>query len=91
MPDGSKWDVPAKLVADSRAKHYDSDPDSSYKEEFEYTMGSDYELKDWATGNMNWDEVEHKAVRVKEVEEEVDFQEGWLNGEKEVIDVEEHK
>jgi hypothetical protein len=83
MPDGSKWDVPAEKVAHNRATHYQDD---GYQEEFDYTMSSDFELKDWAADNMNWDEVEQFAKLAPITQEVVDFQEGWVNGAKEIVE-----
>ena len=85
MPDGSKWDVPAQLVADSR--------DANYAEDNEDTIGfirkgelEEYDLLDWAAGNMNWDDVKHAAVKFDEPPPPpTDFQDGWVNGEKEII------
>ena len=85
MPDGSKWDVPARLVAENRAKYYaKNDPDTTYEEEFEFTMSDEYELFDWAADNMNWEDVEEFAVRHLGPYD-TDFQEGWVNGEKEIV------
>ncbi|MCM1564894.1 MAG: hypothetical protein NC238_02860 [Dehalobacter sp.] len=86
MPDQSKWDVPAKIIADNRAAYYAKiDPETTYEEEFEFTMTDDHELRDWAANNMDWDEVSEHAEKVIE-ETSIDFQEGWLNGEKVVIE-----
>lgn len=93
MPDGSKYDVPAKLIAEDRAKYYakldsergDADYDEAYRNEFDFTMENDFELKDWAANNMNWDDVKDHAVKVEEVVE-VDFQEGWVNGPKDIVE-----
>lgn len=54
---GHVYSIPAEVVAEARAKHYSDDPDSSYQEEYEYTLSSDYELSDWLHGNMNWEDV----------------------------------
>lgn len=87
MPDGSKYDVPAKIIAENRAKYYaDIDPDTTYEEEYEFTMTDSYELKDWAANNMNWDEVKAHAVKVPAEKKEPDYQEGWINGEKEIVE-----
>ena len=55
-----------------------------YQEEFEFTMNDEDELIDWAQNNMNWDEVKQQAVKVSDGE--IDWQDGWVNGEKEVIE-----
>jgi len=55
---GFVWHVPAEVIAKSRATYYaENDKDTTYDEEFEYTMGDDYELWDWFFGNMDWDDV----------------------------------
>lgn len=86
MPSGDKWDVPCEVVAKNRAEFYASKGDN-YQEEFDYTMSNDHEIRDWAADNMNWDEVQEFAnlVKVKGDTEE-DYQEGWVNGEKEIVE-----
>lgn len=94
MPDGSEWDVPADLVAHNRAAYYankDTGETSGekhtalYKKEMEYTLRDHYELKDWAANNMNWEDVQSSATMHKAGS--VDYQEGWVNGEKSVVEV----
>jgi hypothetical protein len=91
MPDGSKWDVPVDVIARHRAEYYkdefDNDIEKSLKEDTLPLFESDeYEIEDWAANNMNWDEVATHAVRINKPDEP-DYQEGWVNGEKEVVDV----
>lgn len=94
MPDGSKWDVPAQMIAHDRAKSYaDTDagrPDGEefdrlYTEELAFTLSSDEEIEDWAANNMNWEDVAPLAVMTAP-SVDVDYQEGWVNGDKEVIE-----
>lgn len=92
MPDGSKWDVPIKIIAWDRAKHYahefGGDIERSLKDD---TMplfeDHDYEIKDWACNNMNWSDVKDHAAKVSDQAPmtEDDFQEGWCNGDKEIV------
>lgn len=84
MPDGSLWDVPVQVIADSRDEHY--------AEEEEDTVGfiragelSKDEIADWAANDMNWEDVQDSAVKVPGCVRPVDFEEGWTNGEKEII------
>jgi hypothetical protein len=91
MPDLSVWEVPAKIVAGNRAAYYDKrDPDTDYEGEFDFAMGDEYTLTDWAAGNMNWEDVEQHARKVRDrvPMEPGDYQEGWVNGDKEVVEVE---
>lgn len=87
MPDGSVWDVPAMLIAANRTNYYaEKDgfkPGSKeYVEEFDFSMTKS-ELIDWSANNMNWSDVSASAKMVKNGE--VDYQEGWVNGDKEVV------
>lgn len=95
MPDNSKYDVPASAIAENRAKYYaendsrkTSGPeyDAAYKEEYEYAISNDDELLDWAASNMDWDDVKDVAVLVPSDPHKVDFQEGWVNGDKKIIE-----
>lgn len=84
MPDGSKWDVPAQAIADSR--------DANYADEHEDTIGfirerslDAFEIPDWAGNNMDWKDVEKYADKAVIPPIPVDYQEGWCNGEKEIV------
>lgn len=84
MPDGSKWDVPVQAIVDSRDEYYASDKED--------TVGfiragslSDAEIDDWAGNNMNWSDVEPFAVPAPTERKPVDWNEGWANGEKQVV------
>ena len=70
---GYVYRVPAEVVADDRARYYaekDEDP-NVYKEEYDYTLESDFELSDWFSGNMNWEDVADKAELVTAPEKDV--------------------
>ena len=87
MPDGSLWDVPARVIADNRAKYYAEGDPGEYEEEFRFTMDDNFELRDWAANNMDWDEVKSYAVKVEEPpQQEPDYQEGWVNGDKKIVE-----
>ena len=91
MPDLSVWEVPAKVVASNRAHYYaERDDDADFDGEFDFAMGDEYTLTDWAAGNMNWDDVEAHARKVRDRApmDPGDYQEGWVNGDKEVVEVE---
>lgn len=66
MPDGSKWDVPAVLIAENRASYYAKhdtgeesgvEYDRKYAEELDYTLRKGDELMDWAANSMNWSDA----------------------------------
>jgi hypothetical protein len=86
MPDGSVWGVPAELVAQHRADYYgNKEGEESRKVEYDFTLSNNEELLDWAENNMNWSDVSHAAVLVKQ--EPPDYQEGWINGKRRVVDI----
>jgi hypothetical protein len=94
MPDGSQYDVPVERIADHRATEYAREFGPPLSLEYETTFVKERalaiddhdELLDWAANNMNWDDVEDVAVLV-ETAPALDYQEGWVNGEKEVVEV----
>lgn len=91
MPDGSRWEVPAHVVADDRARFYsegEKSGDEGYREEFEYALEDDDGLLDWAANNMDWSDVVTCAKQA-EPPPGVDYEEGWANGEKEIAEVDE--
>ncbi len=84
MEDGTEWDVPVQCIADDR--------DANYADDKEDTIGyiragdlSKGEITDWSANNMNWSDVEEYAEKADTEPKEVDFQEGWCNGEKRVV------
>jgi hypothetical protein len=89
MPDNSVWAVPVQLIAMNRAESYSKEFDGDIQRSLaEDTLplfkGSDYEIESWAANNMNWSDVEHAARCVSGGE--TNFQEGWVNGHKRVMD-----
>lgn len=93
MPDDSKWDVPADLIATNRAQYYakldgEGNPTEEkkiFEDELKYALTDDDELIDWAVGNMDWKDVAHYAIEVQKATP--DFQEGWVSGEIEVVEI----
>lgn len=84
MEDGSKWDVPVQVIADSR--------DENYQDDEEDTIGSirnggldEFEITDWAGNNMYWSDVKDYAVRAEVKPKKINWEEGWSNGEKEIV------
>jgi hypothetical protein len=83
MSNGDVYSIPLQLIADSR--------DEYYKEDEEDTIGfildgglDEYDLKDWASGNMNWEDVRDYACLIGRGEIFPDFQDGWVNGKSDI-------
>ncbi len=96
MPNGSKWDVPVMVIARSRAEYY-AEADDEFKGDVEKSLkkdtipifdSNDYEIEDWAAGNMDWSDVVEHAVKCSDRDpmSDEEFQEGWINGEKEIVE-----
>ena len=89
MPDGSVWAIPVMSIGINRATYYahefGGDVKRSLAEDTIPCFSSDhYEVEDWAANNMNWVDVASVATMVQGPAP-IDFQEGWCNGEKEVV------
>ena len=89
QPDGSVWGVPVELIARDRAKHYahefGGDIERSLREDTWPCFADEFEIADWAQNNMNWSDVQSSAKCITSAPEP-DFQEGWMNGDKHIID-----
>jgi len=86
MPDGSKWDVPALLIAQNRARSIvEVDTETSFDEEVKFALENEYEILDWAANYMNWKDVE-KDARIVNEDRKIDYQKGWVNGDQEIIE-----
>lgn len=94
MNDGSKWNVPVEVIARSHAAYYApidyaGDIEKCFREySLPLLLADPSEVKDWATGNMDWVDVAATATRASgptNVDE--NFQDGWVNGESRVIEV----
>jgi hypothetical protein len=89
MPDGSNWIVPIQIIADHRAKYYAEHDGISFDESLNNDTiplfeDDTYNIHDWAANNMNWKDVKDHAVKCKD-DKEVDFEDGWMNGEYELV------
>lgn len=77
MPDGSIWSVPVTPIIEDRVRYYKSIGQS-------IDAPSEPEIIDWAEGNMDWKDVAAQARCEKVSPPTTQFQEGWLNGKKEI-------
>lgn len=86
MPDGSKWAVPVRVIAEHHARYYSKD----YRDDVDACMklhtaplfdSDQHAIEAWAENNMNWSDVQGWAVQVSPPKAAA-FQEGWVNSEK---------
>lgn len=87
MPDGSVWAVPVSVIAEhratERADEFGGDAVRSLNEDtLPLFSMDDYAIEDWAENNMNWEDVRGVAALI--LVPPVDYQEGWVNGKKQV-------
>jgi len=60
---GAVWSIPAKVVAEHRAKYYaETDKDTTFEREVETAMSDGYALTDWAANNMYWADPQPHAT-----------------------------
>ena len=87
MPDGSVYAVPILIIALDRAKYYAEHDGVSLQESLDEDTIPAFEdtdeVADWAQNNMDWDDVKDAATLISTGE--TDFQEGWMNGNYEVV------
>lgn len=84
MPDQSEWLVPVVLVINDRHNYYLGLKGDHYHEKLmeESEALENWEIRDWAENNMNWDDVKEFATMDRP--SSVDYQDGWVNGEKRI-------
>lgn len=81
MPDGSVWAVPAEIVARNLASSRDETEVHPY-------LLNNRGLIDHAQNNMNWSDVIAHATRIQDPPPACfDYQDGWVNGPMEVVEV----
>lgn len=101
MPDGSKWDVPAQIIAENRARYYakhdsksDLDPHGQKKGDEPYDSIYESELlcgMDDDAELMDWAANNinwsdvEKFASLAEAAKPPNYQYGWVNGNKEVV------
>lgn len=58
---GERWGYPAERIARNRAEYYvDTDPDTTYQTEYDYTLSDDDTVQEWAhqmnveLDTLNW-------------------------------------
>ncbi len=79
--DGTIWGIPAKIIAENRAKHYANvDIDGDYYAEFNHAMENSFEITDWAVGNMDWEDVKEHAKQIGGIE--ANYNEEWYSAKK---------
>lgn len=84
--DGSVWGVPVEMIARNRAESYASifggDVERSLQEDtLPMFLNLPGLITYWAVNRMNWEDFNGHQVQLSPPEP-VDFQEGWLSGEK---------
>lgn len=91
MSNGSWWEVPAKIIADHRANYCGAKELGTYAQVISETLNNEDILIDWAEENMIWSDVSASARPVHKSTDGTDFDDGWKNGMKQVVDQRKHK
>lgn len=83
---GRRFRIPAEVIAKHRANYYaNREEDTEFADELEYGLSDEYVLIDWASNNMNWDDVKDEATEIEP--DECEKRDEWTNAEKEVREV----
>ena len=85
MPDGSIWSVPVAVIVRNQFDFYRGMGKADRADE----APDDYEIHDWAANSMDWEDVQRVATKATERPSMMtasDFQDGWVNGEKRIVD-----
>lgn len=86
MPDGCTYGVPIEVIARNRAEYYagkefnDDVTKSLTEDTLPLFEADEFSVRDWASNNMNWSDVNHTAVLIKKNASKDDFQDAWVNG-----------
>lgn len=93
--DGTMWDIPAAFIAKQWAAHYTqvdlgeepTGPElSNYVRHrdtlFNEVLEDEFELLDWLSNNMNWDDVAGVAQFAGQLNKTVDYQQEFLDAER---------
>lgn len=86
--------VPVSAIANNRAAYYAKEfagnfQRSLYEDTVPLFEGVHYAIKDWAENNMDWADVVDTARLVSD--QTLDYQEGWINGDKRIVQREAEK
>jgi hypothetical protein len=84
MGDGATWSVPLQLVADSRDEFYRDEKEDSIALLRTGELPT-HSLIAWAVGTLNWEQVKEYAHWVPDKQKTVDYEGGWVRGDKEII------
>jgi len=94
MADGSVYDIPAEVIAEHRARHFENNSAEKltyhassvkprlYSAEKEFALNNDEVLVEWAETKMTWKDVEPHAIKVII---DKDYDKEWPKAEKKVI------
>ena len=83
MSDGSRWEFPVQIIADSRDEYYQDEKEDTIKYIRRGSLDK-FEIEDWAANNMNASDVLEYMVELPSKKTELDFEEEWTNAEKEI-------
>ena len=86
QPDGSVWGVPAEMIARNRAEFYAHLHGNNVEQSLQNNtaplfISDPSEILYWASQKMRWSDFDGHQVQLSPPEP-VDFQKGWLSGEK---------
>ena len=72
-------------VENSRDECYKKDKEDTIKSVKDGSL-DEYEIEDWAVGNMDWGDFKGQQIKVSGAPPPLDFQQGWSDGKKSFSD-----
>jgi hypothetical protein len=91
MPDGSRWDVPIRVIAENRAAHYADEFEGDVARSLAEDTGPFFEedpseVTEWSSNQMNFSDFGTLAVKVNDPAPTFDFEEGWRCGRRVIVE-----
>lgn len=83
MPDHSVWKVDIEFIADNRADYYSEFKGEDYDTIYKETIEDSNILIEWTENGMEWSDVSRVAIKIRDGK--VDYEEGWSNGYKRIV------
>ena len=88
------YDIPASVIAKNRATYYSTKDHCSngddtqyqlFQIELSYALSDDDVLLEWASNDMNWEDVKRAAVWVSELTVTPSYDREWSNAERVMV------
>lgn len=85
FPNGDKFELDPKFVAENRADYYSvyegfSRDSDEWTDEFNHSLK--YEIEDWLANNLDWNDIKDNVVKIERID--IDYNEYFKKGDIEI-------